>query len=113
MRGKVKGKDVLNSPVDQADDTTQDAKCDRTARISLPSLGRLRNATRLADHIDQRHDQRPETDTAKRVRQRPPGSPSRGTRWHSSRFPCAEEPRSVDAGDDGVDGVLQPFGDPI
>ena len=104
---------LLNSPIDQPNDAPEHAEGDGTAHIPLLRLGLLCDTHSLTDHIDQRHYQAPKADTPERVRQRPSCSTPCRTSGHTPRLARAEEPRPVDAGDDGVDSVLEPLGDPI
>lgn len=105
--------DKLHRPVQQADDTLQTTKCNRGHDVPLLSLLLLCNTHSLAYHIDQRHDQRAKTDTAKRVRHRSAESASCRPTGHTAGLAGHEEPGTIDAGDDAVDGVLQPLGDPV
>lgn len=56
---------LLDKPIDNTDDTSQNAIRYASAQISLLSFLRLSDAHSLPDHVDQRHNQRSKTDTAK------------------------------------------------
>lgn len=73
----------------------------------------MRNASSLPDHVDNRYHQGAETDTAKRVCHGPAEGASCRTRGQPTWFTGHEEPGAVDAGDDAMDSVFQPLGDPV
>lgn len=73
----------------------------------------LRDTHSLTEHVDQSDDQGAETDTAKGVGHGSAKCASCCATGHTAWFAGAEEPRAVYAGDDAVDGVLEPFRDPI
>ena len=96
----------LNSPVNQSNDTSEAAKGDGGGHVSSLSLLLLGYAARLAHHVDESHNQRSETDTAKGVCESSLGGTSCSTTWHSTWLSCTEEPTTVNTCDDGVNGVL-------
>ena len=100
----------LNGPVDQSNDTSKAAERDGGSHIPSLSLLLLGYATCLAHHVDERHDQRSKADTAKGVRKSSPGCAPCGATWHSTWLSSAEEPATIDTGDDGVDRVFEPNG---
>lgn len=67
----------------------------------------------MADHVDESNDEGAEGDTAEGIGHAAlQGAPGRTT-GHTAGFAGAEEPRTVYAGDGGMDSVLDPFGDPL
>ena len=73
----------------------------------------LRDTHGLSEHIDNRYDEGAETDTAKGVGHGPTESAARCAARHTAGFPSAEEPGAVDPSYDAVNGILEPFRDPI
>ena len=73
----------------------------------------LRNTHGLAKHVDEGYDQGPETDAAKGVGHGSAECASGCTAGHTAWFAGTEEPRAIYARDDAVDGVLDPFRDPV
>lgn len=73
----------------------------------------LRDAHGLSEHIDKSYDKGTKTDTAKGVGHGSAESASGRTAGHTTRFPCAKEPGTVYPGYNAVDGILEPFCDPI
>lgn len=99
---------LLNSPINQSNDTSKAAECDGGGYIAPLSLLLLSYANCLAHHVYESHNKRSKADTAKGVRKSSPGRAPCGTTWHSTRFPSTEEPAAIDPRDDGVDCVLEP-----
>ena len=100
----------LNGPIDQSNDASKAAERDGGSQIPSLSLLLLSYATCLAYHVDERHDQRSKADTAKGVRKSSPCCAPCGTTWHTTWLSSAEEPATIDTGDDGVDRVFEPNG---
>ncbi len=73
----------------------------------------LRNAYGLTEHVDESYNEGAETDAAKGVCHGSAECASCRTARHTAGFASAEEPRAIYAGDYAVDGVLDPFGNPI
>lgn len=102
--------DKLHSPVQDANEALQDAKAASHGHIPRVGFRLLCNRADLSEHVDDSNDETAETDRAKAVRQ----GATRGTpscsRW---RVSGREEPRGVHSAADRVDGVLEPFGNPV
>lgn len=105
--------DELHGPIQQPDDATKTAERDGSNDIALLCFLLLRDTYSLTKHVNERNDQRAETDAAKRVGHRSTERASRGTGGHSTWLASTEEPGPVDACNDAVDGVLDPFGNPV
>lgn len=105
--------DKLHGPIDQSNDALQTAETHRTDDVSLLCLLLLCYAYSLADHVDEGNDEGTKGDTAKGVGHAAFESAAGGATRHAAGFAGAEEPRAVDAGDGGVDGVFDPFADPL
>ena len=105
--------DKLDCPIHDPNQTAQATEGHRSDGIALRSLVVLRDAAGLAEHVDESDDKRAETDAAKGVSHGALEGASGGATRHTARLAGAEEPAAVDAGDGGVDGVFDPFGDPV
>ena len=64
----------------------------------------------MTKHVDDSYDQAAEADGAKAVGQSTSGCASCYTLWH---IVAAEVPAAVYSGDDGVDRILEPLGNPV
>ena len=105
--------DKLDGPIHDPNQTAQDTERNRSDRITLRSFVILRNTTGLAEHVDKSDDEGAKTDAAKRISHGTLEGARRCATRHSAGLAGAEEPAAVDAGDGGVDGVFDPFGDPV
>lgn len=105
--------DELHSPIDQANNALQTAETRRADDISLLRLRLLGYADSLADHVDECDDEGTKGDTAKGVGHAAFEGAAGGAARHAAGFAGAEEPRAVDTGDGGVDGVFDPFANPL
>lgn len=105
--------DELDSPVNQANDATQDTKGNLSSNVSLLTLLTLRDTHSMSDHIDNGDDQGSEADAAKGVGHCSfEGTARRATR-HPTWFARTEKPRFIDPSDGGVQGNLDPVCDPV
>ena len=99
---------LLNSPINQANNTPEAAKRNGSGDIPSLSLLLLSYAARLAHHINESHNQGSEADAAKGVCKSPPGCTPCGTTWHSTWLSGTEEPAAIDTCDNGVNRILEP-----
>lgn len=111
--GKRIAVDELHCPVQQADNTLQTTKCNHPHDVALLGFLLLSYGDGLPKHVDQGNDQGAERDAAKGVCHSAAECTSSDAAGHSTWLSGAEEPASVDAGDGGVQGILQPFGYPV
>ena len=99
---------LLNSPINQANNTPEAAKRNGGGYIPSLSLLLLSYAACLAHHINESHNQGSKADAAKGVCKSPPGCTPCGTTWHSTRLSGTEEPATIDTCDNGVNRILEP-----
>lgn len=100
----------LDGPVQDANDAAEDAEQDRANKIALGCFLLLSNGADLTQEVDDCNHKTTKTDASETVGHGAFESSPRGSRGQVVR---AEIPRSIDAGYGGVDGVLEPFGDPV
>ena len=105
--------DELDGPIDQSDDTAEKTETDFSDYVSLCGFLLLSYTDCLAEHIDQRHDERSKADTAETICHCATEGPACSTTGHTAWFSTAEEPRPVHACDGRVKGILDPFRDPV
>ena len=100
----------LDSPVEDANQTAQDAKQNRPHHVAITGSIALSGRAELTKSLDDSYKQTSKTDTAEAVGHGPLESTAGRALWHGVRV---EIPGAVYAGDGSVDCVLQPFGDPV
>ena len=105
--------DKLHRPVNDADDTAQDAEHDRSDNVSLAGFLLLRDAHCLPYQINQSHDQGPKANASKAVRHAPAERAPRRSPWHSAWLSRAKVPASVQSRNGAVQRILDPFADPV
>lgn len=98
--------DELNSPIQDADQALKNAQGDVRSEVSRICFLLARDTACLPKHIDYRNDQTSKTDAAETVGQRATCCASGDALGRVTR---AEIPGSVNARDDNMDGVLEPF----
>ena len=111
--GECVAVDERDGPVEETDEATQYAEHDRSNHVALRGLVLLRDAACLAEHVDDCDDQGAEGDRSKAVCHGASERTRSGTFRHSSGLARAEVPGSVNASDSHVNGVLDPFGNPV
>ena len=99
---------LLNSPINQANNTPEAAKRNGSGYIPSLSLLLLSYAACLAHHINESHNQGSEADAAKGVCESPSGCTPCSTTWHSAWLSSTEEPTAINTCDNGVNRILKP-----
>ena len=105
--------DELHGPIDNTDQTAENTEGASGNAISPSSFVLLGDAASLADHVDDGDDEGAEADAAEGVGHGALESTSRGALRHSTRLTSAEEPTAVHARDRAMQGIFDPFGDPV
>jgi hypothetical protein len=105
--------DERDGPVEETDEAAEHAEHDAADEVALRGLILLRDAAGLAEHVDDGDDEGPEGDGPEAVGHGAAEGAGCGAPGHSAGFAAAEVPGAVDAGDGDVDGVFDPFGDPV
>ena len=105
--------DERDGPVEEADEAAEHAEHDAADEVALRGFVLLSDAAGLAEHVDDGDDQGAEGDGPEAVGHGAAEGAGGGAPGHSAGFAAAEVPGAVDAGDGDVDGVFDPFGDPV
>lgn len=105
--------DELDGPVEEADETAEEAEEDGADDVAGLGFAALRDGHRLAHELDQADDETAEADAAEGVRHRAAEGAASGARGHAAGFLGAEVPRAVDAGDGSVDRLADELSDPV
>lgn len=103
----------LESPLNQSEEAVQDAKdchADEATDTTLLHGLALGDGTELAEELDNSHEKTAQADGSKAVCQSTLGGTPRRI---LGEVVDAKVPRGVDAGNGGVDGVLEPLRDPV
>jgi len=105
--------DERDGPVEYADKAANYAECDGSDDVALSGFLLLRDTASLAKHVDKSHNQAAKAYGSKRVSHGSSSCTTRNASGHAARLSGTEVPRSIDACNSGVDGVLQPLTDPV
>lgn len=100
----------LNSPIQNPNQTTQDAKQDGGNNVALGGFVLSSNRADLAQEVDDGHNQTAETDAAKTVGQ---GSFQCAASSSPRQVVRVEIPGTIHTGNGDMDRVLQPFRNPV